>query len=118
MAPVQLDGAELRSHRERSPLVELLPLFRELLGRIATEARHLMAVGDASARLLWVEGHPVLRRRAEHMNFVEGAAWNERAAGTNAPGTAIALNAPGPDHRGRALLRGRAALDVFRGAHP
>jgi len=94
MAPVQLDGAELRSHRERSPLVELLPLFRELLGRIATEARHLMAVGDASARLLWVEGHPVLRRRAEHMNFVEGAAWGERVAGTNAPGTAIALNRP------------------------
>ena len=49
VAPVQLDGAELRSHRERSPLVELLPLFRELLGRIATEARHLMAVGDADA---------------------------------------------------------------------
>ena len=94
VAPVQLDGAELRSHRERSPLVELRPLFRELLGRIATEARHLMAVGDASARLLWVEGHPVLRRRAEHMNFVEGAAWDERAAGTNAPGTAIALTRP------------------------
>ena len=74
--------------------MELLPLFRELLGRIATEARHLMAVGDASARLLWVEGHPVLRRRAEHMNFVEGAAWDERAAGTNAPGTAIALTRP------------------------
>ena len=90
-APVQLDAAELRSHRERNPLAELLPLFRELLGRIATEARHLMAVGDANARLLWVEGHPVLRRRAEHMNFVEGAAWDERAAGTNAPGTAIAL---------------------------
>jgi hypothetical protein len=94
LAPVQLHGAELHSHRERNPLVELLPLFRELLGRIATEARHLMAVGDANARLLWVEGHPVLRRRAEHMNFVEGAAWDERAAGTNAPGTAIALNRP------------------------
>jgi len=48
-APVQLDAAELRSHRERNPLAELLPLFRELLGRIATEARHLMAVGDANA---------------------------------------------------------------------
>ena len=94
MAPLQLDGAELHSHPERNPLVELLPLFRELLGRITTEARHLMAVGDANARLLWVEGHPVLRRRAEHMNFVEGAAWDEPAAGTSAPGTAIALNRP------------------------
>jgi transcriptional regulator of acetoin/glycerol metabolism len=53
-----------------------------------------MAVGDADARLLWVEGHPVLRRRAERMNFVEGAAWEERWAGTNAPGTAMALNRP------------------------
>jgi GAF domain len=94
LAPVQLSAAELRSHRERSPLAALLPLFRELLGRIATEARHLMAVGDADARLLWVEGHPVLRRRAERVNFVEGAVWNERRAGTNAPGTAMALNRP------------------------
>lgn len=51
-----------------------------------------MAISDAHGRLLWVEGHPVVRRRGERMNFTDGAVWDERQAGTNAPGTALALN--------------------------
>jgi transcriptional regulator of acetoin/glycerol metabolism len=33
-------------------------------------------------------------RRAESICFVEGAQWDERHAGTNAPGTALCLDAP------------------------
>ncbi len=90
-APVQMADADLRTHREQHPLAAVLPMFRAMLGQTATEARILMAVTDADARLLWVEGHPVLLRRAEHMNFVEGAIWGEQHAGTNAPGTALAI---------------------------
>jgi transcriptional regulator of acetoin/glycerol metabolism len=50
-----------------------------------------MAVSDASGQLLWVEGHRVARTARERMNFVEGAWWDEEHAGTNAPGTALAL---------------------------
>jgi hypothetical protein len=42
--------------------------------------------------MLWVEGDRRLRSRAEGMNFVEGARWSEEVAGTNAPGTALALD--------------------------
>jgi hypothetical protein len=93
-APVQLVDTELRTHRDRHPLAAVLPMFRALLGGIAAEARHLMAVADADGQLLWVEGHTGLRRRAERMNFVEGAAWDERRVGTNAPGTALAVSGP------------------------
>ena len=48
------------------------------------------ASGDAAGRLLWVDGHPAVKRRAESMHFVEGARWSEDAAGTNAIGTALA----------------------------
>ncbi|MEU5535622.1 GAF domain-containing protein, partial [Streptomyces sp. NPDC020362] len=51
-------------------------------------------VCDAHGRLLWVEGHPATRRRADGMNFVPGARWSEAAVGTNAPGTAVALDRP------------------------
>jgi transcriptional regulator of acetoin/glycerol metabolism len=51
-----------------------------------------MAVSDSAGRLLWVEGHLASRRKAEAMNFVEGAVWDEAHAGTNAPGTALALD--------------------------
>jgi hypothetical protein len=71
-----------------------MPLIRRLLTDNADEAGHIVAIGDARGRLLWVEGHHRLRAQAEQMRFVEGALWSERGAGTNAPGTALALDVP------------------------
>jgi transcriptional regulator of acetoin/glycerol metabolism len=93
-APLDLSDDDLAGHRERHPLAAVMPLVRHLLTQDAEEAGHIVAVGDADGRLLWVEGHRGLRRRAERMRFVEGALWSEDGAGTNAPGTALALAAP------------------------
>ena len=93
-APLELDDEALRAYRERHPLAALMPVVRYLLGDDAGEAGHIVAVGDAQGRLLWVEGHRGLRSRAESMHFVEGALWSESGVGTNAPGTALALSAP------------------------
>jgi len=93
-APVVLADGDLDAYRAAHPLAAVLGVLRELVGGVAQEGQHLMAVGDAAGRLLWVEGHRGTRRRAEAMNFVEGAAWDERHAGTNAPGTALALGRP------------------------
>ncbi|TSB25119.1 GAF domain-containing protein [Streptomyces benahoarensis] len=90
--PVELDDEALRAHRDGHPLARALPVFRELLGAIAQDGAHLLAVCDAQGRMLWVEGHPGVRRRAESMNFVVGARWDEQHAGTNAPGTALAAD--------------------------
>ncbi|MEU7137242.1 GAF domain-containing protein [Streptomyces sp. NPDC046261] len=90
--PVDLADAALESHRRAHPLARAMPLFRELLGSIADDGAHLLAVCDARGRMLWVEGHRGVRKRAEGMNFVPGALWDERHAGTNAPGTALALD--------------------------
>ncbi len=89
-APIELDEAALRAYRDAHPLARAMPVFRELLGSIAQDGAHLMAVCDPQGRMLWVEGHPGVRRQAERMNFVVGARWDERHAGTNAPGTALA----------------------------
>ncbi|MGR6317360.1 transcriptional regulator [Micromonospora soli] len=91
-APVDLTDDALESYRAAHPLARVLPLFRDLLGGIATDGAHLMAVCDAHGRLLWVEGHPGVLRHAERMNFVPGARWDETHAGTNAPGTALAVD--------------------------
>ena len=53
----------------------------------------MVAITAADGTLLWVEGDATARRKAEAMNFVPGADWSERGAGTNAPGTALALDA-------------------------
>ncbi|MEU2614949.1 GAF domain-containing protein [Micromonospora sp. NPDC007271] len=91
-APVDLADDALAGYRAAHPLNRVLPLFRDLLGGIALDGAHLMAVCDADGRLLWVEGHPGVLRHAERMNFVPGARWDEAHAGTNAPGTALAVD--------------------------
>ncbi|RQW82808.1 GAF domain-containing protein, partial [Micromonospora globispora] len=91
-APVDLTDNALESYRAAHPLARVLPLFRDLLGGIAQDGAHLMAVCDAYGRLLWVEGHPGVLRHAERMNFLPGARWDEAHAGTNAPGTALAID--------------------------
>ncbi|SBT52202.1 GAF domain-containing protein [Micromonospora auratinigra] len=90
--PVDLTDGALESYRAAHPLARVLPLFRDLLGGIAQDGAHLMAVCDAYGRLLWVEGHAGVLRHAERMNFVPGARWDETHAGTNAPGTALAVD--------------------------
>ncbi|AWN31238.1 helix-turn-helix domain-containing protein [Streptomyces sp. NEAU-S7GS2] len=91
-APIELDEATLSAYRDGHPLARAMPVFRELLGSFAQDGAHLLAVCDPQGRLLWVEGHRGVRRSAERMNFVVGARWDERHAGTNAPGTALAAD--------------------------
>ncbi len=91
-APIELADAELEAYRAAHPLARMLPIFRDLLGGLADDGAHLMAVCDAAGRLLWVEGAPAVLRGAESMNFVPGARWDEAHAGTNAPGTALAVD--------------------------
>ena len=91
-APIDLGDGELEEYRAAHPLARVLPIFRDLLGGLAEDGDHLIAVCDAYGRLLWVEGMPSMLRGAERMNFVPGARWDEQHAGTNAPGTAIAVD--------------------------
>lgn len=85
---------DLEQLRRAHPLSSVIHVIRALLGDDAADAGHLMAITDATGVLLWVEGAHALRAEAEAMNFVEGARWSEDCAGTNAPGTALALDRP------------------------
>ncbi|NTY59223.1 helix-turn-helix domain-containing protein [Mycolicibacterium sphagni] len=86
-------GEELARLREAHPLAPALPVIRRLLVDDAAGSGVVVAVTGADGTLLWVEGDRNARRRAEAMNFVPGADWSERGAGTNAPGTALAVDA-------------------------
>ena len=103
--PVELDDVELREYRANHRLAGVLPVIHRLLIRHTFDSRLIVAVGDESGRLLWVDGDRDLRRHAESMAFVEGANWSEQFAGTSAPGTALALDRGvqirGAEHFGR-----------------
>jgi len=84
--------ASLDQMRAGQPLAPALPVIRKLLVDDAKDSGVVVAVTAADGTLLWVEGDPVTIAKAEEMNFVPGADWSERGAGTNAPGTALALD--------------------------
>ncbi|OJZ66054.1 helix-turn-helix domain-containing protein [Mycolicibacterium diernhoferi] len=82
----------LEELRSSHPLAPTLPLIRRLLVEDAVDSGGVVvAITAADGTLLWVEGDRQACQKAEAMNFVPGANWSEDVAGTNAPGTALAL---------------------------
>ncbi|MFI8536518.1 transcriptional regulator [Streptomyces aquilus] len=94
LPPVRRTAGDLVAYRRTHRLAAVLPLFRELLGSGAADDGHVFAVGDRDGTLLWVEGDTTTIGQAERMHFAEGALWSEAQAGTNAPGTALAVGRP------------------------
>lgn len=89
-----LDAVGLEAARAASPLRHTLPVLRHHLGGIAQEAEHVMVVCDAAGRILWLEGHPRVLETARGIDFQPGMLWTEYSAGTNAIGTALAIDHP------------------------
>ncbi len=94
VAPTTLEHSALVDYRGEHRLSRVFPLLYDILGRIAEDCGCVMALGDEFGQLLWVCGQPDMLRKAEAINFSEGSAWDETRAGTNAPGTALRLDAP------------------------
>ena len=89
---IDFDEDDLHDYRSAHPMALALPTIHSLLIRHTFDAGLIVAIGDEAGRLLWIDGDRALRRKAEGMLFVEGADWSERAVGTSAPGTALALD--------------------------
>ncbi len=108
-APITLEPDHLHDYREAHPLAQVFPLLDDVLGQAARDCDTIMAVSDAAGQLLWVCGNPKVLRAAETIGFVEGSNWDERIAGTNAPGMAIATGRTatviGAEHFRRSVQR-------------
>ncbi|HWM10278.1 MAG TPA: hypothetical protein VNO82_13085 [Solirubrobacteraceae bacterium] len=103
LAPVVADEDETHELFEQHALARALPLIRECMGETAVEGGYLIVLSDADGVLLCIEGSAAIRMRAaEVMNFAEGTLWSETGAGTNAIGTAVAVDHAvqvfGPEH--------------------
>src|SRR3954447_3035803 len=103
LAPVVADEAETHDRWAGHPLAEAAPLIHDCLSAIADEQGYLIVISDAAGLLMTVEGSAGVRlRAAADMNFAEGTLWSEPGAGTNAIGTALAVDHAvqvfGPEH--------------------
>lgn len=91
-SPITLAAEDLDDAREAHPLALVYPVLEEVLGHAARSCDALLALSDQAGQLLWVTGTNEVLRRAEQIGFVEGSNWDERVAGTNAPGLALTLD--------------------------
>jgi hypothetical protein len=91
-APRMLDDAETARRLERHPLGEVLPLIAAMLSPAMRDSQSLAALSDADGLLLWADGHPAALRVAARPQFLPGALCSEQAIGTNAVGTALAID--------------------------
>lgn len=89
-APITVVEHDLRDLRAAHPLARVFPLLDDVLGQAVRDCDAAMAISDAEGTLLWVCGTPETLRQAETIGFVAGSNWDERLAGTNAPGLALA----------------------------
>jgi hypothetical protein len=93
-APLILDQEQAERALERHPTAAMLPTIKNLLVTVAEYAHQIVLVADPEGHVLWTAGDSEARRAGERVNLVPGALWSEEATGTNAIGTAIALDHP------------------------
>jgi hypothetical protein len=103
LAPVITDEAETHDRWAEHPLATAAPAIHDCLSAIADEQGYLIVISDAAGLLMSIEGSAGVRlRAAADMNFAEGTLWSEPGAGTNAIGTALAVDHAvqifGPEH--------------------
>ncbi len=103
--PVVYAPEDLPTIRESHPLHDVMPLLRSTLVSIADEAMHVMLVTDADGHILWRDGAHGLLHVADGVGLFEGTRWTEDAIGTNAMGTALAVDAPVRIHSAEHLVR-------------
>jgi hypothetical protein len=103
--PVVFAADELADRRAAHPLGACLPVLRSTLAGIADDAMHVMLVTDADGHILWRDGAAAVLSHADGVGLVPGARWSESAIGTNAMGTALAVDAPVQIHSAEHLVR-------------
>jgi hypothetical protein len=88
------DESEIRAFWHDSPLERAVSSVEAELRRTAEDGDLVLAVTDPQTRILWTYGGRVMRRKAETVNFVPAARWDDESVGTNALDMANRLGRP------------------------
>jgi hypothetical protein len=93
-APTMLDGAATERALAESPVSPYLPLIKQMLGEAIEGAEYFAVLADRDGMLLWIDGDSRALDLAAGPRFLPGHLCSEGAVGTNAVGTALALDHP------------------------
>src|SRR3990172_2081109 len=109
--PRVLSPEALTRRCERDDVLRLAaPILRDFLSHLAL-SDHVLAFFDREGWMLSIDGDRRIADRVEQIDFRPGGKWTEECAGTNGPGTALALGKPvevfASEQIGRASCRER-----------
>ncbi|HEY6780582.1 MAG TPA: GAF domain-containing protein [Thermoleophilaceae bacterium] len=93
-APLRLSDGEIRERLEHGPLSLAPPVLRQLREEVQAEDEQIALLCDLDGTILWIDGDPRVLDRANSIHLSPGAQWSEQAVGTNAMGTALAVDHP------------------------
>ena len=93
-APMRFSEEESRDRLESGPLALAPPVLRRLREDVQAEDEQIALLCDPDGTILWIEGDPHVVDRAQGIKLSVGAVWSEAAVGTNAMGTALAVDHP------------------------
>lgn len=99
------DVSEILELRREHRLNQVMPALNELLADDSGDVRHLLVLTDASGEILWRVGSPQALRRADRLEFAEGADWSEAGIGTNAISEVLVTGRPVQLFSGEHLVR-------------
>lgn len=77
-----------------SAVAQGLAAVEEQVRQVTDDGDLIAAVTDASGRIVWTYGSPVMQRAAVRVNFVPGGRWDESSVGTNALALALRTGRP------------------------
>lgn len=88
------DPSEVLQLRREHRLQRVMPALQDLLADDSGSGRHLLVLTDAGGEILWRVGSREALRRADRLEFSEGADWSEAGIGTNAISEALCTGGP------------------------
>jgi transcriptional regulator of acetoin/glycerol metabolism len=88
------DASEILQLRREHRLQRVMPALQDPLADDSSSGRHLLVLTDAGGEILWRVGSREAPRRADRLEFAEGAGWSEAGIGTNAISEALVTGGP------------------------
>lgn len=83
--------------KEKIQQCQLIDAAKPILDQLAFQSNatgYLLTLCDKDGTIIYLNGNKQVLREGEKMNFVLGADWSEKTAGTNAIGTSIVSQKP------------------------
>jgi hypothetical protein len=94
LPPLVADPAAARRALRAHRLAGMVPVVDRALAEVARYAHQVASLADEDGLVLWTDGDPDAMEMAGHVHLQPGASWSEAVTGTNALGTALALDHP------------------------